>query len=58
MDGKKIGTTPLNYHRVDSGKYHISVRKEWYLPKEDQMVVVNPGPPAYLTYSLERIFSH
>ena len=43
LDGKKIGETPLDYHRLDSGEYYLSIRKDWYLPEPDKRLSIAAG---------------
>jgi formylglycine-generating enzyme required for sulfatase activity/TolB-like protein len=43
IGGEKVGTTPFTEQRYPSGQYLVTVKKEWYLPQEDQQITVSDG---------------
>ena len=56
IGGEKVGSTPYNNPRYPSGQYLISLKKEMYLPKEDQQISVSDGQETSKMFTLSQDF--
>jgi PEGA domain len=56
IGGSKVGTTPFSKSRYASGQYLVTVKKEWYLPQEDQQIIVSDGQATNKMFTLSQDF--
>jgi len=56
IGGSKVGSTPFSDQRYPSGQYLVTVKKEWYLPQEDQQITVSDGQATNKMYALSQDF--
>ena len=56
IGGEKVGTTPFSEQRYPSGQYLVTVKKEWYLPQEDQQITVTDGQATAKMIALSQDF--
>jgi Protein of unknown function (DUF1566)/PEGA domain len=56
IGGSEVGTTPFSKPRYPSGQYLVTVKREWYLPQEDQQITVSDGQPTTKMYTLSQNF--
>lgn len=55
IDGIEIGTTPIYYHMLKTGKYKIEVTKEGYLPEiREEFTIFSTERKKSMVYNLSR----
>jgi formylglycine-generating enzyme required for sulfatase activity len=54
--GDSVGKTPFSNLRYPSGQYLVTIKKEWYLPIEDQQIIVGDGQATSKVFTLSQDF--
>lgn len=55
IDDIEIGTTPIYYYMLKTGKYKIEVKKEGYLPEiREEYTIYSTERKKTMTYNLSR----